>query len=102
MHTPGMVAIAFAGFDWDAGNREKCRRHGLSITEIEAVFPDAKHSTDETRFIGVGRTGAGRPVFIAFALRRRAWKTFVRPITARYMHRKEIESHEKESSKAED
>jgi uncharacterized DUF497 family protein len=39
------------GFDWDAGNRAKCRKHGVSITEIEAlisanprVAPDLKHS----------------------------------------------------------
>ena len=27
-----------AGFEWDAGNRAKCTRHGVSIAEIESVF----------------------------------------------------------------
>ena len=27
-----------AGFDWDDGNREKCRKHGVSLAEIEALF----------------------------------------------------------------
>jgi hypothetical protein len=29
---------AFAGFDWDDANRSKCQKHGVPITEIEAVF----------------------------------------------------------------
>jgi uncharacterized DUF497 family protein len=27
--------MEFDGFDWDAGNREKCRKHGVSTAEIE-------------------------------------------------------------------
>ena len=31
-----MVKLAeFSGFDWDAGNRSKCRKHGLSIAQVE-------------------------------------------------------------------
>ena len=26
---------AIVGFDWDGGNREKCRKHGVSIAGIE-------------------------------------------------------------------
>jgi uncharacterized DUF497 family protein len=51
-----------AGFDWDDGNREKCRKHGLSIAEIEALFadapriaPDVKHSDRSARDICTGR-----------------------------------------------
>ena len=36
-----------SGFDWDDGNRDKCRRHGVGLEEIEeffkyevALFPD--------------------------------------------------------------
>ena len=54
------------GLDWDAGNRPKCTRHGVSILEIEGVFqgdvwvfPDLAHSVRETRFLGIGRTAAG-------------------------------------------
>ena len=27
-----------ANFDWDDGNREKCQKHGVSVTEIEAFL----------------------------------------------------------------
>ena len=30
--------MEFAGFNWDAGNRKKCQKHGVSIAEIESVF----------------------------------------------------------------
>ncbi|MFO1392251.1 MAG: BrnT family toxin [Steroidobacteraceae bacterium] len=86
-----------AGFDWDAGNRAKCTRHGVSIEEIEAVFrgevaihPDLTHSTRETRYLGIGRGIAGRYVFTAFTLRQRGGETWIRVISARYMHAEEI------------
>jgi uncharacterized DUF497 family protein len=25
-------------FDWDAGNRQKCQKHGLSARDIESIF----------------------------------------------------------------
>ena len=30
--------MEFAGFNWDAGNRNKCQKQGVSITEIESIF----------------------------------------------------------------
>jgi uncharacterized DUF497 family protein len=99
------VDLRVSGFDWDEGNRKKCQKHGLSITQIEALFangprlaPDPKHSEAEDRLIAVGRTTAGRPVFVAFALRTKNNLRLIRPVTARYMHAKEIEAYEKESS----
>jgi uncharacterized DUF497 family protein len=93
-------------FDWDGANREKCQKHGVSVHAIEslfkgpiAVFPDPKHSGVEERFIGIGKTDDGRSVFIAFTLRRRGQSLLLRPITARYMHRKEVDHYEKETSK---
>jgi hypothetical protein len=95
---------AIAGFDWDAGNRAKCQMHGVSTGEIEKLFArrhtirvDAGHSLVEERFKAIGRTDAGRFVFLVFTLRDRGGKTYVRPISARYMHRKEIEHYEKEN-----
>ncbi len=94
-----------AGFDWDRGNRDKCRKHGVARSDIEAVlrpdsgslfFPDARHSGQEARFIAVGKTQAGRGVFVAFTLRHRDGDTLIRPISARYMHREEVEAYEKE------
>ena len=48
--------MRFDGFDWDAGNRDKCAKHGVSVGEIEAMFmgspmiePDPAHSAREVR-----------------------------------------------------
>ena len=96
-----MPALLASGFDWDAGNLEKCQKHGVSIAEIEAVLhgdpqiaPAPRRSLTEERFIAVGRTPAGRAVFIAFTLRMEDGVRLVRPISARYMHAKEVERYE--------
>ena len=92
------------GFDWDRGNRAKCEKHGLSVAVIEglftrplAIFPDAAHSQRENRFRAIGRTDKGRGVFIIFTLRRKGEELLIRPISARYMHKKEIDAFEKEN-----
>lgn len=97
-----MMNFAVSGFDWDEGNRAKCQKHGVSLAEIEVLFtlepriaPDPKHSSDEDRLIAVGRTSAGRPLFVAFTIRTRAGRRLIRPVTARYMHVKEIAAYEK-------
>ena len=89
------------GFDWDGGNRGKCAGHGVAIADIEALFaaaplvaPDPKHSAAETRFIAIGRDGRGRPMFVAFTLRVRDGLRLIRPVSARYMHAKEIKAYE--------
>lgn len=91
----------FTGFDWDAGNREKCEKHGVSVAEVEDLFrsgpriaPDMKHSQQEDRFIAVGRGLKGRPMFVAFTVRERVGQKLIRPVTVRYMHRKESERYE--------
>ena len=93
------------GFDWDKGDRAKCEKHGLSIAIIESLFtrplavlPDAAHSLREKRLRAIGRTDKGRGVFIIFTLRRQGDQLLIRPISARYMHKKEIEAYEKENS----
>ncbi|MEQ8736325.1 MAG: BrnT family toxin [Rhodospirillaceae bacterium] len=98
------------GFEWDDANREKCRKHGLTLEEIESVFhgtvmvlPDPDHSIGEQRFRAIGKTNiqpavANRYVFVVFTLRNRNGQTYIRPISARYMHRKEIHRYEKENS----
>jgi uncharacterized protein len=96
-----------AGFDWDDGNAAKCQKHGVSIEEIEALFSsddiavldDALHSALEKRFLAVGCNPAGRHIFLGFTLRKRKNQTFIRVITARYMHKKEIDNYvQKDSS----
>lgn len=101
---PTLEPMEFSGFDWDRGNRTKCRKHGLSVAAIESVFrgavailPDSAHSLHEPRYRAIGRTAEGRPVFIVFTLRRRRGDVLIRPISARYMHIKEVQAYEKEN-----
>lgn len=96
-----MPAALASGFDWDAGNREQCQKHVVSIAEIERVLladpqiaPAPRLSLTEERFIAVGRTPAGRALFVAFTMRMRDGARLVRPISARYMHAEEIERYE--------
>jgi uncharacterized DUF497 family protein len=89
------------GFDWDFGNRTKCEKHGITIAEIDAflsgaprIAPDVKHSGSEARSVAVGRNSHGRAMFVVFTLRIREGKHLIRPLSARYMHKKEIEGYE--------
>lgn len=84
----------FTGFEWDAGNAEKnWRRHRVTQSECEQVFfgrplvvaLDAGHSSAERRYYLLGRTLAGRSLFVVFTRR----GDRVRVISARDMSRKE-------------
>ena len=88
-----------AGFDWDDGNWPKCGKHGVTQTEIEevllntpAVMPDPH--PEEPRMRAIGKTSAGRYVFLVFMVRQFNDQFFLRPISARFMHQKEIDHHE--------
>lgn len=88
------------GFQWDDGNRAKCQKHGVLSEEIEALFlsgglivlPDP--FPGESRLRGVGRSIAGRHIFVVWTIRDVDSLQFVRPISARYMHAKEVEYYE--------
>ncbi|MBV9528721.1 BrnT family toxin [Sphingomonas sp.] len=93
-----------SGFEWDDGNLAHCWKHGVSRPEIEGLFtgpvivlPDSGHSQTEQRFRAIGRTGDGRAVFVVFTVRERGGRRYIRPVSARYMHREEIESYEEEN-----
>ena len=96
----------FHGFDWDHGNNKKCQKHGVSIAEIEDLFlrnalrlePDIFNSVAEQRFRAIGKTGEGRGIFLVFTIRGHGAARLIRPISARYMHKKEIDAYEKENS----
>ena len=95
-----------AGFDWDEGNWPKCGKHGVSKAEIEHVLrsspfvlPDRYPPDRETRFDAVRQNADGRYVFVVFALRAKAGQRLIRPMSARYMHRKEIENYERQKGK---
>ena len=91
---------AITGFDWDDGNWPKCAKHGVSKTDIEhalrhgpMVRPD-RTERPEQRFNAIGRNAAGRYLFIAFAIPDVQGRPMIRPISARYLHRKEISHYE--------
>lgn len=88
-----------SGFDWDDGNWPKCAKHGLTKTEIEEVFEEgpaiySDPTTDEDRWRAIGMTTEGRYVFVAFTLRRIGTRTYIRPVSARFMHQREIRRYE--------
>ena len=98
--------VRISSFDWDDGNREKCQKHGVSQAEIEAllctpdlsVSDDREHSQKEPRFLAFGQSKTGRYLIVAFTLREKEGGTCVRPISARYMHEKEVKKYEKENT----
>ena len=90
-------------FEWDENNREKnWEKHRVSTGECEEVFfnlplllaPDLAHSQQESRFFILGKTGAGRLLFIVFTVR----KDKIRVISARDMNRKEKVIYEQKDS----
>ena len=98
-----------AGFEWDHGNLVHCQKHGVSRAEIEDIFirpviilPDEGHSHSERRLRAIGHTGRGRAVFVVFTIRERVGRRYIRPVSARYMHREEIEAYEKENPDLQD
>jgi hypothetical protein len=93
----GQVVV---GFDWDGANWPKCGKHGVSQTEVEQAIVDARFVVDDTglgekRLRAIGRVPSGRMVFVAFTFRERDGRVFIRPISARYMHAREVEAYEK-------
>ena len=64
-------------------------------------MPDPAHSRAETRFKAIGRNETGRYVFMVLTLREQDAALLIRPISARYMHQKEIKHYEEEIAKVE-
>lgn len=89
-----------ARFEWDKGNANKNFRR-LRVTDRECeeaffdprflVFYDRKHSMTEERYYGMGKTLAGRLLFVVFTIR----QDKVRVISARNINRKERSYYEK-------
>ena len=104
IYTTQVVGSAFddcIGFDWDRGNLDKnWTLHGVPFWECEQVFfnepllvvEDVSHSGAERRYYTLGRTDAGRRLFVVFTIRR----NLVRVISARDMSRRERKRYEHE------
>ena len=96
----------FHGFNWDLGNIEKCQKHGVSMDEVESLFenadlriePDISNSKTEERFNAIGKTSEGRSLFLVFTIRNQESEILIRPISARYMHQKEIDYYAQKNS----
>jgi uncharacterized protein len=89
--------MKIAGFEWDEGNWPKCGKHGASKNEIEGMlldqpstYLDPDHSAEEQRYRAIGVAPSGRFLLVAFTLRGEEPDTRLRPISARYMHLKEV------------
>jgi hypothetical protein len=101
-YTEGMAADRLTqctGFDWDDANAPRIwQKHRVSPMECEQVFfnlplvagEDDKHSQDEPRWFVLGRTDAGRHLFVVVTLR----GSLIRVISARDMSRKERQAWE--------
>ncbi|MEO8882789.1 MAG: BrnT family toxin [Devosia sp.] len=96
--------MEFDGFEWDDGNWPKCGAHGVSIEEVEELFlsadvtigPDRAHSETEARFAAIGPSHlTGRTMLVIFTVRDRQGQRLLRPISARFMHEKEIRRYER-------
>src|ERR671928_202653 len=59
-------------FDWDEHNQPKCEAR-VPVDHIEAmlagnprIYPDAAHSSEETRYLAIGTVDTVRWIFVAF------------------------------------
>ena len=81
------------------GNILKCQKHEVSIGEVKSLFesvdlqiePNIANSKIEERFNAIGRTVEGRSVFLVFTIRNHEIEILIRPMSARYLHQKEID-----------
>lgn len=88
------VLAQVVGFEWDEHNVLKnWEKHAVSHFECEEVFfnqplilrADTEHSAQESRYYVLGRTDAGRGLFVAFTVR----QNLIRAICYRDMTERE-------------
>ena len=89
-------------FDWDkakaAANKKK---HGVSFEEAVTIFydedalesHDPDHSEDEGRFIMLGLSFKARTLVVSHCVRKVG--SVIRIISARKMHKKEVDKYDK-------
>lgn len=86
-------------FQWDKGNSDKPKKHGLTLEEVEeafsdedkVIFGDWKHSGTEQRVTLLGKTKKGRVLNTTYTIR----SDKIRVITARAINKKEVKLYEK-------
>ncbi len=89
------------GVEWDEGNRSKCQKHGMTIADVEhvlmegrAIFVPARSGSDDERLVAIGVTAAGRYAFVVVTPRPHEGRLMLRPVSARFMHGREIRKYE--------
>lgn len=88
--------MKIAVFDWNHGNSEKIKKHGVSAHVIEDfllnydpfIYADQSHSGVESRFIAFAKY-KNRNLFVVFTLRAVDGLLKIRVVSARYAHKKE-------------
>jgi uncharacterized DUF497 family protein len=88
-----------ASFDWDDGNRGKCRKHRVDDREIESLFAHpylfagriVEPAHDERRWLVLGEDDGGRRLALIFTRR----NDRLRPISCRPMRKEERAVYEK-------
>ncbi len=94
------------GLDWDKGNTAKIEAR-ISIKTLDTFFKqellikeDIWHSLHEQRFLALGYTKDSKKcLFVVFTVRFKGIEKLIRPISARYTHKKEEEAYEREIKK---
>jgi uncharacterized protein len=86
--------------------RQKARRldrgNRAAFPAAHTIRVDLEHSLGEERLRAIGRSNEGRYVFLVFTIRERNGEHLIRSISARYMHREEVEYYEKENPDLQD
>lgn len=96
-----MIDKSVLQFEWDEGNSDKPKKHGLTLEETEEafldenkiIFADWKHSKAEQRITLLGKTKKDRLLNITCTVR----GSKIRVITARPINKKEVSLYEKKA-----
>jgi len=91
--------MKIAGVEWDEGNWPKCGKHGAEKAEIEDVLENMTFRIrdpypDEERYNTAHPAMTGRHIFVVYMYREHDNKVFLRPISARPMHEREVKKYE--------
>lgn len=92
------LAGAPEDFEWDEGNRDKNRKHGVEAQEVESILGGpilfagriVEPAHPESRWLLLGQDRGGRRLALIFTRR----GDRLRPVSARPMRRKEREIYE--------
>jgi uncharacterized DUF497 family protein len=104
IHIAQFLYILKAVFEWDARKAgANLAKHGVAFEEAATVFgdpdaldgPDIRHSSDEARFLRLGRSMLGRVLIVAYTLRTSGHVEAIRIISARRASRRERQAYDR-------